>query len=106
MSHHQWWVGAVCGLVAFAAAACTGTATPSNPGPATVSPTSVASGSASTGTATSTTAVPGGVPNCGTGELRASLGQAGGAAGSVIVPLVLTNVGARTCELRGFPGVS
>ncbi len=107
MSHQHWWVAAVSGLVAFAATACTGTATPSNPGPtATVSPTSVASESASTGTATSTTAVPGGVPNCGTSELRASLGQAEGAAGSVIVPLVLTNAGARTCELRGFPGVS
>jgi hypothetical protein len=50
--------------------------------------------------------VPGGIPNCGTGELRSSLGAAEGAAGSVDVPLVLTNVGGRTCELRGFPGVS
>ena len=40
------------------------------------------------------------------GELRGSLGPAEGAAGSVIAPLVLTNVGTRTCELRGFPGVS
>ena len=49
---------------------------------------------------------PGGVPNCGADELRGSLGPAEGAAGSVYVPLVLTNVGGRTCELRGFPGVS
>jgi hypothetical protein len=48
----------------------------------------------------------GGVPNCGPAELRGSLGAAEGAAGSTIVPLVLTNVGTRTCELRGFPGVS
>ena len=48
----------------------------------------------------------GGVANCGTAELRGSLGPAEGAAGSVIAPLVLTNVGTRTCELRGFPGVS
>ena len=41
-----------------------------------------------------------------TDELRGSLGPAEGAAGSVYVPLVLTNIGGRTCELRGFPGVS
>jgi hypothetical protein len=41
-----------------------------------------------------------------TSELKGSLGQEEGAAGSVFAPLVLTNVGSRTCELRGFPGVS
>jgi hypothetical protein len=46
------------------------------------------------------------VANCATSELKGSLGQGEGAAGSVIVPLILTNVGDRTCELRGFPGVS
>lgn len=43
---------------------------------------------------------------CDTPELRGSLGPSDGAAGSVIQTLILTNVGTRTCELRGFPGVS
>jgi hypothetical protein len=43
---------------------------------------------------------------CHTSELRGSLGTPQGAAGSVIQTLILTNVGTRTCELRGFPGVS
>ena len=49
---------------------------------------------------------PGGTPRCTTAELRATLGTGDGAAGSVYRPLVFTNTGARTCALRGFPGVS
>jgi len=46
-------------------------------------------------------------PNrCDTPELRGSLGPREGAAGSVDQTLILTNIGSRTCELRGFPGVS
>jgi Domain of unknown function (DUF4232) len=97
------WVAVMCGLVAFAAAACAGstTGTP-EPSPG----TGTTSGSASPATSAAAPTSAGGVPNCGTGELRGSLGPAEGAAGSVIAPLVLTNVGTRTCELRGFPGVS
>ncbi|MDN5915788.1 MAG: DUF4232 domain-containing protein [Pseudonocardia sp.] len=43
---------------------------------------------------------------CTTAELKGSLGPADGAAGSVNQTLILTNVGSRTCSLRGFPGVS
>ncbi|TCK23019.1 DUF4232 domain-containing protein [Pseudonocardia endophytica] len=43
---------------------------------------------------------------CTTPELKASLGKAEGAAGSVHQELVLTNTSGRTCTLRGFPGVS
>ena len=99
------WVAVMSGLVAFAAAACTGS-TPGTPepspgaGPTGANPTSPVRTSAAAPTSA------GGTPNCGTGELRGSLGPAEGAAGSVIAPLVLTNVGTRTCELRGFPGVS
>jgi Protein of unknown function (DUF4232) len=46
------------------------------------------------------------LPRCTTGELSVSLGEGGAAAGSVYRPLVFTNTGSRTCELRGFPGVS
>ncbi|MGD9529387.1 MAG: DUF4232 domain-containing protein [Pseudonocardia sp.] len=48
----------------------------------------------------------GAVPRCTTAELTGSLGTPDGAAGSTYRPLLLTNTGTRTCELRGFPGVS
>jgi len=96
--------------VALVAAVACGGSTAGNAEP------SPAAGTTTSGSSTATTAAPtsvpvgptsaGGVPNCGTDELRGSLGPAEGAAGSVYVPLVLTNVGGRTCELRGFPGVS
>jgi len=102
-------VGAVAlGFVVTTTAACGG----STAGSAEPSPGAGASAASSVSAAsgpTSATVAPtsaGGVPNCGTAELRGSLGTAEGAAGSVIVPLVLTNVGGRACELRGFPGVS
>jgi hypothetical protein len=44
--------------------------------------------------------------HCATNELSASLGNPNAGAGQVYTPLVLTNTGNRTCELRGFPGVS
>ena len=45
-------------------------------------------------------------PECRSSQLRVSLGRSEGAAGSLYVPLVFTNVGGRACHLRGFPGVS
>jgi hypothetical protein len=93
----------VLAVVAASVVACTGsTSGTPEPSPGT-GPTS-GSGSPVTSAAAPTSA--GGVPNCGQAELRGALGPAEGAAGSVIAPLVLTNVGTRTCELRGFPGVS
>jgi hypothetical protein len=47
-----------------------------------------------------------GLPRCTTGELSVALGEGGAAAGSVYRPLIFTNTGSHTCELRGFPGVS
>ncbi len=47
-----------------------------------------------------------GLPRCTAGELSASLGEGDAAAGSVSRPLIFTNTGSHTCELRGFPGVS
>ncbi|MDG3015231.1 DUF4232 domain-containing protein [Speluncibacter jeojiensis] len=68
------------------------------------------SASGSEGAAPATTAAPASTaanPNgCRTGELSITLGQANGAAGSVMFPIVFTNTGSRTCELDGFPGVS
>ncbi|WP_433062554.1 DUF4232 domain-containing protein [Dactylosporangium sp. CS-033363] len=43
---------------------------------------------------------------CHTGDLKLSTGGAGGAAGSLYVYLVFTNVSGRTCTLLGYPGVS
>ncbi len=95
-------------LVAASAVACGGsTAGNAEPSPGAAPSTTSAAGPTSGPTsATVAPTRPGGTPNCGAGELRGSLGAAEGAAGSVFVPLVLTNVGGRTCELRGFPGVS
>jgi hypothetical protein len=47
-----------------------------------------------------------GLPRCTTAELSGGLGPAEGAAGSTYRDLIFTNTGSRTCELRGFPGVS
>jgi hypothetical protein len=99
----RWLVG-TCGIVALALAGCAGsTSGTPEPSPG-AAPSAASTSSARTQAVAPTSAA--GVPNCGTDELRGSLGQAEGAAGSVIVPLVLTNTGTRTCELRGFPGVS
>ncbi len=43
---------------------------------------------------------------CAASELSLGLGREDGSAGSVTIPLVLSNVGARACTLTGFPGVS
>ncbi len=98
---------AAAAVVGLATAACT--ATPSTPsGPTSTSaarsltPPPASTSAPTPATATST----GGVANCATSELKVSLGQEEGAAGSVFAPLILSNVGSRTCELRGFPGVS
>ncbi|MFR9806934.1 DUF4232 domain-containing protein [Pseudonocardia sp. RS010] len=45
-------------------------------------------------------------PNCPTSALRITLGEADAGAGSVYRPLIFTNAGGTTCQLRGFPGVS
>jgi hypothetical protein len=80
---------------ALVAAACAGR--PAQPPPATAIPTPVSERPAAQST---------GLPRCTTGELFASLDETGAAAGSVYLDLVFTNTGARTCGLRGFPGVS
>jgi Protein of unknown function (DUF4232) len=106
---HSGALGATAVALMAAAVACggstAGNAEPSPGAGTTTSGSSTAATAAPTSVPVAPTA-PGGVPNCGTDELRGSLGPAEGAAGSVYVPLVLTNIGGRTCELRGFPGVS
>lgn len=76
------------------AASTPATTTPASPSPSTSAP-------ATTGTGTGT------VGACTTANLTASIAQgSGGAAGSVYVTLVLTNKGAASCTLQGWPGTS
>lgn len=61
----------------------------------------IAAGGSSAGTRTG-----GGSPLCGTSQLEVAASPAGGAAGSVHVDVVLTNVGEDPCTLAGYAGVS
>ncbi len=57
------------------------------------------------GSSTTTTTAPG-PSNCRTSQLTATLGAGQGAAGHVIVPLILTNHTTSPCLVAGYPGVS
>jgi hypothetical protein len=99
------------GVLGVIAAGCSANATLAPTAPPTTEPVAAATpaGAATPGV---TSDPPAPAPadtnpaNCATSELKGSLGPAEGAAGSVVQTLLLTNVGTRTCELRGFPGVS
>jgi hypothetical protein len=100
------------GAVLIGATACGG-APPTTPQTPVSPPTSANAAATSTPAAAGTRAIKptdradgAGLPRCTTAELSASLGEGGAAAGSVYRPLIFTNTGSRTCELRGFPGVS
>ncbi|MYV45251.1 DUF4232 domain-containing protein [Streptomyces sp. SID2888] len=45
-------------------------------------------------------------PTCRTADLSLSVGQVTGGAGSFFHPIRFTNTSARSCALRGYPGVS
>lgn len=111
VSHRARGLAVVVGLLGALAAGC------SDPG--TLAPVATTTAQAPTTAATPTSAAAGTTSEppapapadtnpqrCDTPELKGSLGPSEGAAGSVIQTLILTNVGTRTCELRGFPGVS
>ena len=75
---------------------------PTDTAPVTAGPTSAPASAGDQGESSGG----GGLPRCTTGEVSAGVGPAEGAAGSIYRDLVFTNTGPRTCELRGFPGVS
>ena len=83
-------------------------------GPASSSPAPSAAGSsASAGSAGSAsnaaanpTAAAGGPPACATRDLKATVGVAQGAAGSVYQVIDFTNIGTASCSLYGYPGVA
>lgn len=94
-------------VVGLATAACTAApSTPSGPTSTSAAPSPTPPPASTSAPTPATSTSTGGVANCATSELKVSLGQEEGAAGSVSAPLILSNVGSRTCELRGFPGVS
>jgi hypothetical protein len=99
-----------------AAAAVAGCASPSSSSststpaaPASSAATSAAS-SPATGPATTGAASPNvttiGAPACATASLKATVGIAQGAAGSVYQVIDFTNIGGTACTLYGYPGVS
>lgn len=107
--------GATVGLLGALWAGCSGAQPVPTPSPTSTTSTSPATSTSRTPDPTgatapaSTSAAAAGAGNpdrCTTPELRGSLGPADGAAGSVNQTLLLTNTSNRTCELRGFPGVS
>lgn len=65
----------------------------------TASPTADPTASTTSGSGSASTA-------CRSAHLTISLGAADGAAGSEIIPVVLTNRGTTSCTLQGWPGVS
>jgi hypothetical protein len=67
---------------------------------------SVSSPASSQAPASPTGAAPAGVPSCSTSNLRIALGNGGAAAGTDFTVLDFTNIGAASCTLYGFPGVS
>jgi hypothetical protein len=70
---------------------------------------SSASAAAPTGPASSAAVNPnaaGGPPGCATRDLKATVGVAQGAAGSVYQVIDFTNIGTASCSLYGYPGVS
>lgn len=74
--------------------------------PATGTTTATTAAAASTAAAVTRTTAAQQLNGCVVSDLRLTLGQAQGAAGSTKLPLVFTNTGGRTCVLDGFPGVS
>jgi hypothetical protein len=80
--------------------------------PPVVTPTSTSSATASATASPSPTPTPSfsstvqASHRCATGQLRLSLGQSQGAAGSTFTPIVFTNASKHACTLYGYPGVS
>ena len=70
---------------------------------------SASSAAAPTGRASSAAVnpnVPGGPPGCATRDLKATVGVAQGAAGSVYQVIDFTNIGTASCSLYGYPGIA
>jgi hypothetical protein len=79
-------------------------------GAAASSASASSSTSAPTGPASSAAVNPntasGGAPGCATRDLKATVGVAQGAAGSVYQVIDFTNIGTASCSLYGYPGIA
>lgn len=93
----------IAGMLTTAACSSDGDGT-AEPAPGTT--TAVTAAAASTTAAVTETTAAQQQNGCAVSDLRLTLGQVQGAAGSTELPLVFTNTGGRTCVLDGFPGVS
>jgi hypothetical protein len=102
------------GVVALAAAlaGCGGgssssaSSTPSTPPTATVTTTATATSSPSSAPTSTTSAPNAGGGACTDGSIRVSAGQQGAGLGHNLTVLLFHNVTSRTCDLRGYPGVT
>lgn len=103
---------AAAGLAVAAAAGCSSSSATPATGPAAVVTASMpapATSFASAGSASSAAVnqnAGGGPPACASRDLKATVGTAQGAAGSVYQTIDFTNIGTSSCSLYGYPGVA
>src|ERR1700733_4407053 len=103
-----------CGSQAASSLSTSPSATPGSSGSngaAASSSSASASAAAPTGHASSAAVNPnataaGGPPGCATRDLKATVGVAQGAAGSVYQVIDFTNIGTASCSLYGYPGIA
>ena len=106
--------GLAIGTLAVAALAACGTPSSNNTAASSSSTQSTASSSTAASSSeqspapSSPPANPGngGTATCAAGDLKVTLGQGNGAAGSVYVPIVFTNTSDHSCSIAAYPGVS
>jgi hypothetical protein len=70
------------------------------------SSTAAPTGPASSAAVNPNAAGSGGAPGCATRDLKATVGIAQGAAGSVYQVIDFTNIGTASCSLYGYPGIA
>jgi hypothetical protein len=68
--------------------------------------TSFASAGSASSAAVNQNGSGGGLPGCASRDLKATVGVAQGAAGSVYQTIIFTNIGTSSCSLYGYPGVA
>jgi hypothetical protein len=98
-----------CGALLLSACGSSGGSSASSTSTVTVTAapsTSAAASSSAAAGASSAPTTAGGGSGCASSALKVSIGEGNGTAGSVVVPVQLTNTSSSTCTLYGFPGVS
>lgn len=109
-------LAAVASMVAVAGLAACGTVPTSDQGASGAATVTVTAGGAApttvtmrqdvTVTSTAAPTAPAGVLPCTTADLKVALGEPGGAAGSIYLPIEFKNTGKQPCTLQGFPVVA